>query len=153
MHTHPRITSAAFSTIAVVILLAGCNRQADDRTAGERADDIVVAQAERRSAEVKEQARETDQAATTTVGSATDEAAGKTRDLGITAEMKSRLAKDRQLSALRIEVDTREGRVVLRGAAPTLAVRERATELARGIDGVMGVENELQIQAPTGNPS
>jgi osmotically-inducible protein OsmY len=147
-----RIASAAFSTIAAVALLAGCNRQADNRTAGERADDTVVAQAEQRSAEINEQAREAGQAASATLGRPSDQGAGKTSDLGITAEMKARLAKDRQLSALRIEVDTREGRVVLRGAAPTLAARERATELARGIDGVMGVENELQIQAPT-NPS
>jgi hyperosmotically inducible periplasmic protein len=154
MHSHPRIASAACGTIAAVILLAaaGCNRQGDDRTAGQRVDD-GIARTEQKSAEIGEQAREAGQAASAAVGRATDEVAAKTRDMGITAEMKARLAKDRQLSALRIDVDTRDGRVILRGAAPTPAARERATELARGIEGVMGVENELQVQAPTGKPS
>ena len=84
---------------------------------------------------------------------ATDTVSAKTRDMGITAEMNARLAQDRQLSALRIDVDTADGRVTLRGSAPTLAARERATEIARGIDGVVGVANELQIQAPAGGPS
>jgi len=148
MNSYPRLAIAACSTIAALALVAGCNRRGDERTAGQRVDD-GISRVEEKSAQINEQAREAGQ----TAGAATEAVAGKTRDLGITAEMKARLAKDSQLSALRIEVDTNDGRMVLRGAAPTLAAREHATELARGIDGVMGIENELQVQAPTGKPS
>jgi hyperosmotically inducible protein len=152
MHSYPRIAFAACSTLAALVLVAGCDRGGSDRTVGQRVDE-GISRAEEKSAEINEQAREAGRAASAATGRAVEAVSEKTRDLGITAEMKARLAKDSQLSALRIDVDTNDGRVVLRGAAPTLAAREHATELARGIDGVMGVENELQVQAPTGNPS
>jgi len=152
MNSYPRIALAACSTIAALVLVAGCDRGGKERTAGQRVDD-GIGRVEEKSAEINEQVREAGQAASAATGRATEAVAGQTRDLGITAEMKARLAKDSQLSALRIDVATNDGRVVLRGSAPTLAAREHATELARGIEGVMGVENELQVQAPTGKPS
>lgn len=152
MNSYPRIALAACSTIAALVLVAGCDRAGDGRTVGQRVDDGIT-KAEEKSAQINEQAREAGQAASAATGRAAEAVAGKTRDLGITAEMKARLAKDNQLSALRIDVDTNDGRVVLRGSAPTLAARERATELARGIDGVMGVENELQVRPADGKPS
>lgn len=152
MNSYPRIALAACSTIAALVLLAGCDRGGDRRTVGQRVDD-GIGRVEEKSAQINEQAREAGQAASAATGRAAEAVASETRDLGITAEMKARLAKDSQLSALRIDVDTNDGRVVLRGSAPTLAAREHATELARGIEGVMGVENELQVQAPTGKPS
>ena len=152
MHSPPRRTFVAFSTLAAMALLAGCDRREDDRTVGQRVDD-GIAEAEQKSAEINEQARQAAQATSAAASRATDTVSAKTRDMGITAEMNARLAQDRQLSALRIDVDTADGRVTLRGSAPTLAARERATEIARGIDGVVGVANELQIQAPAGGPS
>lgn len=152
MNSSPRIAIAACSTIAALALVAGCDRGGQERTAGQRVDD-GISRVEEKSAEINEQIREAGQAASAATGRAADAVASQTRDMGITAEMKARLAKDSQLSALRIEVDTNDGRVVLRGTAPTLAAREHATDLARGIEGVMGVENELQVQAPTGKPS
>ena len=71
----------------------------------------------------------------------------KAKDMAITAEVKTRLARDSQLSALAINVDTNEGRVVLRGTAPDTAARTQATELARSVDGVQGVDNVLTVQA------
>ena len=152
MNSYPRIALAACSTIAALVLVAGCDRAGDGRTVGQRVDDGLT-KAEEKSAQINEQAREAGQAASAATGRAAEAVVGQARDLSITAEMTARLAKDSQLSALRIDVDTNDGRVVLRGSAPTLAAREHATELARGIDGVMGVENELQVQAPTGKPS
>lgn len=152
MHAPPRRTFMAFSTLAAMALLAGCDRRDDDRTVGQRVDD-GIAQAEQKSAEINAEARQAGQAASAAASRATEAVSAKTRDVGITAEMNAKLAQDRQLSALRIDVDTNEGRVTLRGSAPTLAARERATEIARGIDGVVGVANELQVQAPPGGPS
>ena len=49
------------------------------------------------------------------------------------------------LSALKINVDTTGGRVVLRGTAPDTASRERATVLASAVSGVVSVENALTV--------
>ena len=80
-------------------------------------------------------------------GNAADVIGSKAKDMAITAEVKTRLARDSQLSALAINVDTNEGRVVLRGTAPDTAARTQATELARSVDGVQGVDNVLTVQA------
>jgi osmotically-inducible protein OsmY len=55
------------------------------------------------------------------------------------------LAKDTELSALKINVDTSQGRVILRGSAPNEASRERATTLVARVDGVLGVDNQLTV--------
>ncbi|NRF70135.1 BON domain-containing protein [Aquincola sp. S2] len=72
-------------------------------------------------------------------------AAGAVGDVGITASVKTALAADPALSALKIEVDTREGIVTLRGPAPTIEARDRATVLARAPQGVVDVRNELAL--------
>jgi osmotically-inducible protein OsmY len=85
------------------------------------------------------------------VGAATSRAANttadKAKDATITASVKSALIAEPTLSALRIDVDTTSGRVVLRGSAPDTAARTKAAELARGVDGVVGVDNQLVVQA------
>jgi len=73
-------------------------------------------------------------------------ASDKTRDAGITASVKAALIGEPTLSALRIDVDTADGRVVLRGSAPDAAARDRAAELARNVAGVTAVDNQLLIQ-------
>ena len=83
------------------------------------------------------------------VGAATsraaDATADKAKDATITASVKSALIAEPTLSALRIDVDTTNGRVVLRGSAPDATARGRATELARGVDGVVAVDNQLVV--------
>jgi osmotically-inducible protein OsmY len=76
---------------------------------------------------------------------AANEAKGAVSDATITASVNAKLAGDSELSALRINVDTVEGRVALRGSAPSAAARERATQLAASVDGVRSVENQLVI--------
>ena len=66
-------------------------------------------------------------------------------DAAITVAVNAALAKDDQLSALRINVDTVDGRVSLAGAAPNEAARDRATTLAQQVEGVKSVENRLAI--------
>jgi len=68
-------------------------------------------------------------------------------DSAITAQIATRIARDAELSALRIDVDTKNGAVILRGPAPTDAARKRAAELARGVEGVLSVDNQLIVTA------
>jgi hyperosmotically inducible protein len=68
-------------------------------------------------------------------------------DAAITAQISAGLARDPELSAIKIDVDTKDGAVILRGPAPSEAARERAASVARGVSGVMSVSNQLVLQA------
>jgi hyperosmotically inducible protein len=73
-------------------------------------------------------------------------------DSGITTAVKSKLAADDTVKANRIDVDTKDKVVTLRGEVDTRAARDRAVELARATDGVRDVVDVLavaQAAAPT----
>lgn len=75
---------------------------------------------------------------TRTVGQAVD-------DVTIGTRLKAALAADPDLSALKINVDTTKGAVRLRGEVKTMALRRKAEDLARRIEGVKSVDNQLII--------
>ncbi|WP_313077658.1 BON domain-containing protein [Melaminivora sp.] len=75
----------------------------------------------------------------------TANAKGAVEDAGITARVNAGLAKDAELSAIRIDVDTKDGVVTLSGPVKNEQARERATQIARGVDGVGRVVNNLNI--------
>lgn len=142
---YPHIFKAPLLAVAVATLaLAGCSRE-DNRSAGQQIDS-TVAKAERRTDD-----------ATAAVGKAADTVAGKidsaattvrnkVADASITASVNAELAKDPALSALRINVDTTDGQVLLKGTAPDRTARDRATRLAAGVKGVSKVDNQLEVR-------
>ncbi|MFD1709654.1 BON domain-containing protein [Ottowia sp. GY511] len=67
-------------------------------------------------------------------------------DAGITASVKTDLAKDPDLSALAINVDTKDGVVTLNGPAPNAAAKDRAETIAKGVKGVKSVSNNLAVK-------
>lgn len=77
-----------------------------------------------------------------------DKVADAVGDAAITVAVNAELAKDDQLSALRIDVDTLDGRVTLAGSAPSDTARDRATLLTQSVKGVKSVDNRLAV-APT----
>ena len=66
-------------------------------------------------------------------------------DATITAQVKAALAADPDLSALKINVDTLQGAVKLKGEVKSIALRRKADALAAGIKGVKSVDNQLVI--------
>ena len=68
-------------------------------------------------------------------------------DAAITASVTQALAKDAELNASRIEVQTRAGVVHLAGHAPSAAAKARAGELAGAVQGVSAVDNALDVRA------
>lgn len=68
-------------------------------------------------------------------------------DAVITAKVTTGLAADKILTASRIQVETQDGVVTLKGPAPTPAARERATEIARNVKGVTSVNNQLSVRS------
>jgi osmotically-inducible protein OsmY len=135
--------------VAAAASLAACDRPADDRTAGQKIDS-TVAQMERKADEAAADARAAGQDAQQAAGSAMDAIADKAKDATITATINAELAKDSQLSALQVDVDTVDGRVVLRGTAPDTASRDRATVLAQRVQGVKSVDNQLNVSPKKG---
>ena len=140
------------------LALAGCEK-GDNRTAGEKVD-AAVARTERAAEEAKvktermaEEARAKVEANDTAArvsqaakdaGSAVASAAD---DATITAAVNAGLAKDPDLSAIKIDVDTHAGKVTLRGPAPTPVAKERAEQIAKNVKGVSSVDNQLEVKS------
>jgi hypothetical protein len=80
-----------------------------------------------------------------------DRAGNKVNDAVITTAVNTELAKDSALSSLKIDVDTSGGRVMLKGTAPSQAARDRATQIASSVNGVVSVDNQLRVETQRGS--
>ena len=144
--------SAALLVLLVGAGLAACQPSPEtpaagttEPTVGQKIDG-AVAQAENKAAEVKADVKEATAEMRAETSQAADAAGNAVKDAAITAAVNAKLAGDPTLSALRINVDTAAGRVALSGDAPDALARERATTLARSVDGVVDVNNQLTIK-------
>jgi hyperosmotically inducible protein len=144
---------------AALLALVACQKQ-DGQTVGQKVDE-TIAQAKGAAEEAKQNAkRGMDEAAQVTkekseqLSKKTEELSQKAERVGqkvsdgtITAAVKADIAKDPDLSALRINVDTTDGKVSLSGKAPNEASKQRATQIAQNEKGVTSVDNQLAVQA------
>lgn len=131
------------ATTAVLLSLAACGQQ-EDATVGQKIDGAVTSteqaaqqarqDMESAAADIKREGEQAVQSVTTTA-----------TDMAITTKVKAALAADDQLSALQIEVDTVGGVVSLTGPAPSAEAAERATTLAKAVEGVTEVQNKLVV--------
>lgn len=120
----------------------------DDRTVGERLDSAVAASEQKVSEKVgdlKEGASE----AARNMARPGEKVATVLGDAGITASVKTALAADPSLSAVKIDVTTKDGVVSLNGPAPDEKSRERAEVLAAAPEGVTRVDNHLVVVQKT----
>ena len=67
-------------------------------------------------------------------------------DVGITASVKSKLLDSGKVDGLDVNVDSTNGNVTLTGWASSQAEAKTAADLARTVDGVKSVDNELKIK-------
>lgn len=74
-----------------------------------------------------------------TVGSYVD-------DTGITTLVKSRMAESKLVSASSISVETLNGTVMLSGFAKSLTEKSAAENIARGVNNVKSVRNEIAVR-------
>jgi hyperosmotically inducible protein len=70
---------------------------------------------------------------------------GMIDDSTITTKVNLALLQDPLVSSLKIDVDTIDGEVILNGVVGSKIEVERAVEIARGVEGVKKVVNNLQI--------
>ncbi|ARP85927.1 BON domain-containing protein [Bordetella genomosp. 9] len=68
-------------------------------------------------------------------------------DAVITTKVKAAIVADKSLSALDVAVETNNGVVTLTGTVPSAAQSDTATHVARGVEGVKQVKNELKVDA------
>ena len=68
-------------------------------------------------------------------------------DAAITASVKSTLVADKIANLTRVDVDTNNGVLSLNGVVDSAQQKGRAEDLARRVDGVRGVNNNLQISS------
>lgn len=109
----------------------------DDRSLGTRVDATVAAAGSRVSEGVQVVAQGSAEVA--------DRAVDAVGDAAITAAVKTALAADPTLSAVKIDVTTQGGAVLLEGPAPDERSRERAAVLAAAPKGVARVDNNLVV--------
>ena len=140
--------------VAVSAFATACDNNSSGRTAGQQLDS-ALARTEQAGAETVAKTREL--AADARAKFESSEMKDRLKDAGtsisanvgdaaITAKIAAGLARDPDLSALGIDVQTRGGDVVIRGTAPTVAARVRAEQIAKSVDGVNRVENLLTLK-------
>ena len=153
---------------ALAFGLAACGKGNDNQTAGQKLDSAVAQTqqaAQTAGDKVQEGAAKAGDAtasalntagdkmgqAADTAGAKIEEGAAKAGaaldDAGITAQVKTDLIKEPNISALKIDVDTKAGAVTLTGTVPSEALKTRAGEIATAVKGVGSVNNMLTIQA------
>lgn len=67
-------------------------------------------------------------------------------DSTITATVKTKMAADTTVPATKINVDTKEGVVTLNGEVESDAAKTKAETIAKGVEGVKSVKNNLTVK-------
>ena len=123
------------ATVMAGSLLAGCQQRTStvDTPSGTRSTTTVEP-----APAVKEAGRETKEAAA--------KAGDAIGDSAITAKVKTAFMADPDVKALQIDVDTKDGVVALKGTVDGRTNVDKAVQIARGIDGVKSVDNQLHTR-------
>jgi len=137
------------STVVIGMLLlagalGGCDRRDDDRTTGQKVD-AAIAQADDKVDAAKADADKALADAKKATTEAVHAAAAAVNDTTITAAVKSSLSTDVELKPADLSVETRYGRVSLRGMLPDAAARDRASQMAAAVQGVVAVDNQVTV--------
>lgn len=81
-------------------------------------------------------------------GTATRESTGEyIDDASVTTKVKAAFVKDPMVKALQVNVDTFKGTVQLSGFVDTAEQKSRAEQVARGVNGVTNVKNNITVKA------
>jgi hyperosmotically inducible protein len=145
------------SVAAVLFALTACGKKEEGKTVGQSVDagiaktEQLAKQAEEKAAASLASAGDAVKQATKEAEASGSQAAGKLGekidDIAITALVSTGLAKDPELSAIKINVDTKAGVVTLNGPAPSASAKDKATDIARQVKGVVSVNNQLVVKA------
>ena len=104
-----------------------------------------VAQAQTTKDKIEDKMEQTKDKAKST----TETAKVAVSDRWITSKTKISLFADERVKGTRVSVDTTKGVVHLRGKVDSAEAKSAAGDIAKGIDGVKSVKNDLHAVAPT----
>jgi osmotically-inducible protein OsmY len=127
MNVHQRSILFAAILAGTAVLASGCGQRSATPTTGQTMSstaDKVASATER----------------------ATDKAATAVDDTAITTKVKSAVFAEPNLKSLQIGVDTKDGVVTLSGAVDTPDMKDRAMQIAQGVNGVRSVVDNLQVK-------
>ena len=154
---HSRFGTVLVScALATMPFLAACDSADSSKTVGQKLDS-AVAKTEQAATDVKVATKASVESASAALREGADQAkAAATKasasvsinsdDAVITASVAAGLIKDPDLSAIKIDIDTKQGVVSLYGPAPSEAARMRATDIAKAVKGVSSVDNKLTVK-------
>jgi len=124
---------ALYAAVLATLGLTACDRS-DNQTVGQGLDNAI------------DKAKEQGEAAKVATEDATKSMAAAASDAGITVKVNGALMADTRLKVMQVNVDTRDGRVTLTGAAPDAEARDKTTALVKAIEGVVDVDNQLRVE-------
>ena len=127
-----KLTTVALAS--ALVLLTACDQKESGTTADEKVDNAVV------------EGKQESSKAGAYVEDKTSQTVQVVDDAAITTALKIKFVADADLKALDISVDTVGGVVTLTGMAPSATAKNRATEIARTVNGVSNVNNNLTVQ-------
>jgi osmotically-inducible protein OsmY len=118
--------------VTAALAVAGCDRDAQD--AVKQAGTEIKREAKEAGAQAKHTFRE--------VGETTGQVL---EDAAVTAKVKAALHAEKDVKSRDIDVETFQGKVVLKGRVPDQAQSQLAIKVARSVDGVKSVENRIAV--------
>jgi osmotically-inducible protein OsmY len=126
--------AALFLTAATLTLLAACDNKPADRAEPVKPDNTV------------NNARDDNDATAKTPM----EQSNDPKDIEITAQIRRAVVDDATMStnAKNIKIITVKGAVTLRGVVETQAEKETIETKAKGVSGVVSVDNQLEVNEP-----
>lgn len=134
--------------LSLSVLVSGCNKEEHQETTAGQKLDSTLNTIEDKSTEAKNAISQSAQEMKEKAQVLENQAEQKLDDASITTQINRDLAQDSKLSALKINVDTQKGHVILKGSAPDQISLERATQIARNVPGVVSVDNQLMVKTP-----
>ncbi|MEP6739501.1 MAG: BON domain-containing protein [Caldimonas sp.] len=152
---HPRRTlSALAAALAVAGQLAACDKTTTTtETANGPVTTTTIAPNAEASAAIGRVNESLSKAASaiessTAASQALTKVGDALEDGVVTAKVKTALLADPDVKGLSIDVDTKDGRVTLKGTADKAANLDRAVKIARDTGGVKSVDNQLVVKPP-----
>jgi len=122
-----------FMTAAALLAAVLCAAPLSASAADTKADP----KAESKMDQVKEKAKDT-----------TQEVKGAVSDSWLTSKTKIALFADERVKGREVRIETVNGQVFLRGKVDSDVAKTAAEEIAKGVEGVKGVKNDLQVVPP-----
>lgn len=131
--------STTLAATAAALALSACDRASESPLGMSKDGNSTVAEAPRQAD------RPMMEKAPPNTDAAAPASQNPSNDAAITSSVNAALARDPDLVAQRIEVDTVDGKVALRGNVANPQARERATQIAKSVAGVRSVDNQLVV--------